>query len=101
MARGSESKDKITKEILEHFKGAFLYDKEIRIPIEENGEVVQIKVSLACAKENVEVGQENALPGAAAAPIRNSLQERPNYKEIVPTEEEKKNVNNLLQALGL
>lgn len=101
MARGSESKDKITKEILEHFKGAFLYDKEIRIPIEENGEIVQIKVGLTCAKDNVEVGQENVLPGAAAAPAQFTLQERPNYKEIVPTEEEKKNVNNLLQALGL
>ena len=101
MARGSESKDKITKEILEHFKGAFIFDKEIRIPIEENGEIVQIKVTLTCAKENVEVGQENALPGAAAAPAQFTLQERPNYKEIVPTEEEKQNVNNLLQALGL
>jgi hypothetical protein len=103
MARGAVAKAEITKNILERFPSSFTYNdgKEIRIPFIEDGEEVQIKVVLTCAKENVSQGQDNALPGAAAdTKIEFGQTETP--KTIVtPTEEEKKNVNDLLQALGL
>ena len=38
-ARGTESKTKITEKILNTFEGSFLNDKEIRIPMNENGEL--------------------------------------------------------------
>ena len=65
-ARGSEAKEFITKKLLETFDGSFLYNngKEIRIPVTENGENLQIKIALTCAKTNVEQGEDTALPGA-------------------------------------
>ena len=54
-AKGAESKSLVTKKILEIFPNAFLYnnDKEIRIPLTEQGETIEIKVVLSCAKTPV------------------------------------------------
>lgn len=55
MARGADSKTIVIKKILETFPDSFLYnnDKEIRIPMKENGETIEIKVVLSCAKTPV------------------------------------------------
>ena len=37
-ARGAESKAKIIEKILTTFENSFQYDKEVRIPMYENGE---------------------------------------------------------------
>lgn len=105
-ARGSIAKEKITNQILAAFPGSFKYDKEIRIPIDENGELVQIKVTLTTAKVNVEAGGDTVLPGtvkveptpvSAVAPV---LPETP--KTIAtPTPEEKQTVTELLKILNL
>ena len=106
MARGQASKLEITKKILSTFDGAFLYNdgKEIRIPTVEDGEEIQVKVTLTAAKENVIPGDDNALPGEKT--IINKQEEGINFnqtekKVIEPTEEEKQNVRDLLNALGL
>lgn len=104
MAKGQIAKAEITKKILSNFDGAFLYNdgKEIRIPMVENGENIQIKVTLTAAKENVEQGADNAVPGAAADKIEFENNSSTTSKPIVePTEAEKNNVNDLLRALGL
>lgn len=99
MAKGSESKNVVTNKILEMFEGAFIYGKEIRIPMTENGERVEIKVALTCAKVNVgggnEGSMENEAPASAfpSAPISNEITQ--------PTEEEKKNIQELMSKLGL
>lgn len=103
MARGAVAKAEVLKKIQNSFEGAFLYNdgKELRIPMMEDGEQVQIKVALTCAKDNVEPGQDNAIPGAATnnkIEFENTSVEK---KVVKPTEEEVKNVNDLLQALGL
>ena len=101
MARGAVAKEQIFAKILETFEGSFVYNngKEVRIPWDENGTEVQIKVALTCAKDNVVVG-ENA--GAAVAkeevPVSNFPAPK---KKVQVTEEEKKNVEDLLVALGL
>ena len=41
MARGTASKEVITQKILDTFKDSFKYDKEIRIPIMEDGEYIE------------------------------------------------------------
>lgn len=92
-ARGAEAKQNITKKILETFEGSFTYDKEIRIPVVENGEVVQIKITLTAAKANVEHGGDVAVPGAAT-PATNS-------QSAELTEEEKKETADLLASLNL
>lgn len=103
MAKGQESKNIVSKKILEVFEGSFAYDKEIRIPMIENGEEIQIKVTLTAAKVAVTPGSENAVP--IAAPVDNNridFTAQPVKDTIVePTAEEKENVKNLLKSLGL
>lgn len=102
MARGQILKKEIQNKILEMFPGSFLYNdgKEIRICGNEGGEVVQIKVALTCAKENVEVGADNAMPGDFPAPKMTApTPER--TAPVQPTEAEKANVAALLKSLGL
>lgn len=101
-ARGSEAKEFITKKLLETFDGSFLYNngKEIRIPVTENGENLQIKIALTCAKTNVEQGEDTALPGAIES-NQNTLQSATASTVAEPTEEEKRNVSELITKLGL
>lgn len=91
MAKGSQAKAEITQKILECFENSFTYDKEIRIPIMENGELVQIKCTLTCAKVNVENGGDTAVPGSAPA-----ISSAPEL-----TEQEKKDTADLLASLNL
>lgn len=97
MARGAEAKQVITDKILQIFEGAFIYGgKEIRVPLQENGERVEIKVTLTCAKENVggndndftmkQEDAENIMAKAVSA---------------IPTEQEKANIADLMSRLGL
>ena len=99
-AKGSISKEIITQKILETFDGAFKYDKEIRIPIMEDGVEVQIKVTLTCAKTNVEGGMDNAIPGTTASTIA-TPKAIDNHGIAEVTEEEKQNVLKAMKALGL
>lgn len=92
--KGAQAKEEITKKILEVFPSAFQYDKEIRVPWTENGEQVQIKLTLTAAKVMVNAG------GDAAA----SSQETPVTSKVANTEiseEEKANLYILLGSLGL
>lgn len=105
MARGTEAKEIIKNRILETFEGSFLNDggKEIRIPIMEDGSLCQIKVTLTCAKTNVEnpeAGSCESSENSAIMPSNNNTAE----SEIVingPTPEEKKAVADLCKKLGL
>jgi hypothetical protein len=108
MARGAESKLEITRKILETFDGSFLFNegKEIRIPCKEEGEDVQIKITLTAAKINVAPGDDVALPEAPKKPDINSTSMKNSAfsaetAPVAPTEEEKANVRNLLESLGL
>ena len=99
-ARGSESKNIITAKLLETFAGSFIYDKNIIIPMVENGESLQIKIALTCAKTNVESGMDNAIPGAEiATTVAPKAIDNHNVAEV--TEEEKQNVLKAMKALGL
>ncbi len=91
MARGSQSKETITKKILETFEGSFINDKEIRIPIEENGEVIEIKCVLTAAKVNV---------GNAGTQVISNIEPKEPASGMI-TEDEKKEVTDLISKLGL
>lgn len=102
MARGAEFKKEITKKILEFFPNSFLYNdgKEIRICGQEDGNEIQVKVTLTAAKENVYSGQDNATPGVSAQEniINNQFIE---HNIVEPTQEEKNNVKKLMETFGL
>lgn len=104
-ARGSVAKEEITNKILAEFPGSFKFDKEIRVPVMENGELVQIKITLTAAKVNVENGGDTATPGvdlikgmtqAVEGQVADST-----TMSIEPTPEEKENVRILLSKLNL
>ena len=104
-ARGSVAKEQITNQILAAFPGSFKYDKEIRVPVEENGEIVQIKLTLTAAKVNVEAGGDTVLPGTIKVePSNTPIISTPRVEQktfVQPTAEEKHNVSELLNMLGL
>ena len=92
--KGASAKAEITQKILEQFQGSFVYDKEIRIPIVENGDIVQIKVTLTAAKVNVENGSDTSLPTQTKA-------ESTGNTMPTLTEQEKKDVRDLMISLNL
>ena len=103
-ARGAASKEMVANKILDTFPNAFKYEKEIRIPMEENGEIVQIKVTLTAAKTNVGAGDDTAVPGVdmtsfAATPEPAQIKQDAVYVE--PTPEEKSKVKSFLGMMGL
>ena len=108
MARGEASKEEVINKILSTFEGSFKYDKEVRIPMMENGELIQIKVTLTAAKTNVEPGGDTAMPGAVkskatstSASTASNIGSASSHFMNEPTEEEKKNVAELISKLGL
>ena len=101
MAKGSLSKTKATEMILKAFPGSFTYDKEIRLPFNEDGEEIQLKCVLTCAKVNVEPNGDVAIPGAAIADINFEDSKPIEQKVVEPTQEEKDNVRKLMETFGL
>lgn len=101
-AKGSILKQEVAEKILAAFPGSFLYNdgKEIRINGLEEGQKLQIKVTLTCAKVAVEGGEDVILPGEAA--IEGVKPARTNEKiPQEPTAEEKERLAALLDKLGL
>lgn len=100
MARGSVSKETIFNKLKEVFSDAFWEDegKILRIPLVENGDRVEVKVTLTAAKNNL--GGDNA-PSAfgedAAVPSANVSEVKP---IVEPSDEEKANVQRLLNSLN-
>ena len=91
MARGSQAKQEIAQKILDTFEGSFAYDKELRVPVYENGELIQVKITLTAAKTNVEPAGGQVVETAEAKPVVSAT----------VTEEEKQQVNDLVARLGL
>lgn len=102
-AKGATAKKEVFEKMLEVFEGSFMYNggKELRINCEEESGPVQIKVTLTAAKEPVSIGNAD-MGGAAVASQTAPTSNFPKPKELVePTDAEKKNVEDLLAALGL
>ena len=103
-ARGSILKQEVATRILEAFPRSFLYNdgKEIRINGTENGEKLQIKVTLTCAKVAVEGGEDTILPGENVK-TTSSVQTVTASEQVPqePTNEEKERLKTLLNQLGM
>lgn len=97
MAKGAIAKKEIMQKIIEMFPGSFLYnnDKEVRINSTEEGNPVQIKITLTCAKTPVE--NENGIFEINNSNVIEFKDDTPKPQDIVePTEEEKANLKTLL-----
>lgn len=95
MARGAEEKLQIQNQILETFNDAFVYGKEIRIPVGD----VQIKVVLTCAKDNVAAGADEMIPGAEVVVTETASEEHIEPSALKVSEEEKNKAAAMLAAM--
>ena len=108
MAKGAQAKQQIFTKLLEVFPGSFMQDDKIlRIVEQENGETVEIKVTLTAAKDILGAGTSSnqitkptpteefdwsdtqgssGVEAAAAADL---------------SETEKENIRKIMEALGL
>lgn len=107
-AKGTESKNLIFAELQRVYPDAFWEDegKILRIPMDEGGNIVEIKVTLTAAKSNLGSGELKSAFGPAVAPspsknVEPSAFNQPPQNTYEVTEEEKKNVADLVAALGL
>ena len=103
MARGAQAKNKVEQIISSAFKDNFLgiYDKKLYVQAEENGEMVQIAISLTCPKTPIAVSDKplnfddnlNFEDGAAIIP-------HPQTQTEI-SDEERQTVKELMERLGL
>ena len=103
--KGAIAKEEVKAKILETFENCFVDDKVLRIPWKENGEDIQIKITLTAAKDIVTPTGESVVP---AAPPKQSegfnwdddatpAKVEPPVEDI--SVDEQKNISNLLAAL--
>ena len=94
-AKGTESKISIFSNLQKLYPNSFWEDpdKILRIPMEENGETIEIKVSLTAAKVNL---QNTEVKSAF-----NDLATEEQKVDIEPTAEEKANIETLLKSLNM
>lgn len=109
-ARGTEAKEQITKKILECFgqNEAFLFDKKIYINTKENGEKVQVALTLTCPKvlispEGVDAAPpKSAFSGGLDFESMGAATVAPEtFKPAEITPDEKETVQALMKRLGL
>ena len=102
MARGSIAKDVIVKQLKEAFGVNFLgeVDKKIYIQAPENGEMVQIAISMTCPKTPIAVSN--------APVVKNGMMNFEAEPELVAptpiaevTEDERATIQDMMRRLGL
>jgi len=108
LAKGNEAKNYVIQKIIETFgpESSFVSDKKVYINTTENGEPIQICLSLTCpknivgqaaaeavatAKAGVDFGAFGTTPAAAPTP----------YTPAEITPQERQTVQDLMKALGL
>lgn len=114
MARGQEAKAKVLEKILQTFEGSFMHDKELRIPMDEDGYAIQVKITATAAKDILTpdgeiidknpiltpLGRPKDLVAKKQEPEMMDFAQMDQPKVIEPNEEEKENVRKLLEALN-
>ena len=115
MARGQVAKAKILEKILQTFEGSFMHEKELRIPIDEDGYTMQIKITATAAKDIVTpdgevldkntpiltpLGRPKDLVAKGQESEMMDFAQMDQPKTIEPNDEEKENVKKLLEALN-
>ena len=112
MAKGQAAKQEAFAKMLEMFPDSFLYNdnKELRINTTEDGNDIQLKVVITCAKTPVSAGEENAIPGASFPEPKAttktkvaglSADEAVTENVVEATEDEKQKISNLMAELGI
>ena len=88
-AKGAVAKQEIAQKLFEAFPNAFQHDKDIRIPWVENGQTVEIKIAMTCAKDVVGGNLEVSATGEATGQV------------LAMTDSEIENVRIMMEHLNL
>jgi hypothetical protein len=95
-ARGSYAKEQITNKLMEIYGGdAAVFDKVLRIRIEEEGVPVEIKVTLTAAKDNLM--SSSKIEAASATSLNNEI--KASDTSMKPSEEEVAQIDDYIKQL--
>jgi hypothetical protein len=106
MAKGAIAKSNVIKKISDAFGADFIgeYDKKIYVWTQENGEKVQIAISLTCPKTPIDVSGTpipNFSGGIDFEDVGAAVAAPTAFVPAEITEEETKNIQDLMARLGL
>lgn len=108
MARGQIAKDLVEKKIIEAFGQNYIgiQDKKLYVIAKENGEDIQIAISLTCPKVPLDLGEkarrEAEMDIDAGGAFGAASVQAPVYKKATEiSEEEKYNLQKLMERLGI
>jgi hypothetical protein len=101
MAKGSIAKEVITKKLKEAFGADFIgeVDKKIYIQAPENGEMVQIAISMTCPKTPVAVSNAPVVKGGIMDFEAEPVLVAPKSVEV--SEDERATIQDMMRRLGL
>ena len=102
MARGSVAKEKVTNKIANAFGEDFIgeVNKKLYVWCDDGGERVQISIALTCPKTLIDAPDKNFVPDNDWSD-GGGLREAPSLPATEITEDEKKNISDLMARLGL
>ena len=106
-AKGTQSKYVVFSKLKEVFPNSFWEEdgKILRVPLDENGTRVEIKVTLTAAKTNMGGNEPESAFGSVSTSVPTPSVEIPNMPTPIestePSQEEKENVAKLIASLGL
>ena len=89
-ARGAEVKEKLNQVLTKLFPESFMDGKTLRIPMKENGEIVEIKVTLTAAKDVLGGASADTFTLNSFTPVCD-----------MPTDEEIEEVKKYLSSMGM
>lgn len=107
MAKGAIAKDAVTKKIAAAFGSNYIgeYDKKIYVQAPENGEMVQIAISLTCPKNPIALNATMQTTGdfnfEDDAPVTYTTGAATSAEPMEISAEERKNIADMMARLGL
>lgn len=104
MARGNEAKEAVTKKLQEAFGADFIgiYDKKIYVWAKENGERIQIALSMTCPKTPIGSSEMDAAAASVKTASGDWNFETPTTRPVVDfTPEEKERIAALIKQFDL
>lgn len=103
MAKGQDSKNMLFKALMEKYPNSFWEDenKILRVPFNEGGSRIEIKVQLTAAKVNLRESDNDNMATFGNDSIQNSKGSIEFKTDIEPSQEELANVQAMLKALDL
>lgn len=104
MAKGSIAKEKVEQKIIEAFGDDFvgISDKKLYVWAEENGERIQVALTLTCPKVMIDGGSKPMVTSIADSQELNfeTMGTITETKSVI-SEDEKKNIEELMARLNL